>query len=87
MPKILIEIDTNTQAVVPRVPTDAMISEAEIWTAAREYGMSFSDAQQIADDLCRELPVLDCRAGSVDPICPVVEIRNTGSGVQIHCAQ
>lgn len=41
------------------VTTKQASAWAEIWTTARESGMSFSDAQQIADDLCRELPILD----------------------------
>lgn len=59
---------------------------AEIWTTARESGMSFSDAQQIADDLCRELPTLYGGASCINPVCPVIEVRDAGSSVEIHCA-
>lgn len=33
-----------------------------------------------------QLPVLDCRASSIDPVCPVVEIRDACGRVEIHGA-
>lgn len=59
---------------------------AEIWVIARECGLSFDEAQQIADDLCRELPALDRGAGSINPVGAVVEIRDACGGVEVHCA-
>lgn len=71
--------------------TDLTIKQAilwaGIWTDARELGLSLADSQKIADDLCRELPSLDSGPGCVDPVCPIVEVRNACGRVEINGTQ